>query len=129
MKAVSSLLALHLLCLILCAPLFITYASNAGAPELGPERWTLVATAIVYGLVIVTKRPVSVYDGARKFGLEARIVRHAFIAVLLVILSVPLLDDQDQAIAIVGLALLITSAAVFLRAVKITLSAEPVPHD
>ena len=128
MKAISSLAALHLLCLALCVPLFMIYASN-GNTDTRSEGWTFFAIAFVYGSVIATNRPGSVYDGAFKFGLKRRVVKCAFASVALITLSVPLMDNSNQVVSIVGLGCLIGAAPIFVFAARVVLSVEGSSKD
>lgn len=129
MKGVSGLVALHLLCLVLCAPMFFLYVNSAGAGNFRSEQWALIASAIVYGLVIVTNRPSSVYEGALKFGLGPRVLKFALASVILIMLSIPFLDSDTQAVTLIGLGCLAMGAGMFLFAVKATLSGEPSSSD
>jgi hypothetical protein len=121
MRGISGLAALHLLCLVLCAPLILIYVNSSGSADLHSERWALFASALIYGVVIATNRPKSIYDGALKFGLERRVLKCALASVMLIMLSVPLMDSTNEAVSIIGLGCLIAAAAVFMFAVKVKL--------
>lgn len=124
MRSIPSLLALLVICLILSAPLFLLYGSNVGNAGSHSEQWALFASASVYGLVIITNRPRSVYDVACKFGLERRVLKCALASVMLIMLSAPLMDNDNQTIGMIGLGCLVIAALVFVFALNITMSAK-----
>lgn len=125
MAPLGRLAALHGMCLLLSAPLFIAYASSNLGIGSGPGTWLVVATGIFYLLIVVSERPKLTYDWLLNFGLDNRLVKFALTAVLLICLSVPLLDADSDAFAVAGLSFLGLSALVFMAGVWHALSTDP----
>lgn len=118
MSTTSRTLALHGAGLVLALPLFFFWLRSPDGSITGLQISGLLAAATVYGLIAVLARPKSVYDGAEKIGLMSRSFRLLLLAVAAAMISVPILDMEDQLAQIFGLGTLMVSAIFYALAFK-----------